>query len=139
MYRAINRVNAAGAGTPAHHHITGWRVICPVELVRNPVGGRLAVWTPKNHVFTVSGTADPPASRPAEFVYGGSRWLWLVNSANTGATFRLSGWPNEPRVWDAFTGKAIDVGTGSPRELTLPAYGVMAMRWTDGAGGAAKL
>ena len=72
-----------------------------------------------------------PSWTAAEFVYGGSHWLWLVNSANTGAMFRLSGWPNEPRVCDAFTGKAVNVGTGSPRELTLPAYGVAAMRWTN--------
>jgi hypothetical protein len=75
-----------------------------------------------------------PSWTAAEFVYDGNHWLWLVNSANTGATFRLSGWPNEPRVCDAFTGKAIDVGTGSPHELALPAYGVAAIRWTERAG-----
>jgi hypothetical protein len=75
-----------------------------------------------------------PSWTAAEFVYDGNHWLWLVNSANTGATFRLSGWPNEPRVCDAFTGKAIDVETGSPHELALPAYGVAAIRWTERAG-----
>jgi hypothetical protein len=76
---------------------------------------------------------EVPSWTAAEFVYDGSHWLWIINSASTCATFRLSGWPNQPRVCDAFTGKAIDVGTGPPRELTLPAYGVVAMRWTDGA------
>ncbi len=72
-----------------------------------------------------------PSWTAAEFVYEGSHWLWLINSANTPATFQLSGWPSEPRVWDAFTGKKIDVGTGSPWELTLPASGVTAIRWTN--------
>jgi len=81
---------------------------------------------------------EVPFWTAAEFVYDGSHWLWLINSANTPATFQLSGWPSEPRVWDAFTGKAIDVGTSSPWELTLPAYGVTAIRWTNGVGGTVK-
>jgi len=76
---------------------------------------------------------DVPSWTAAEFVYDGSHWLFLINSANNPATFSLSSWPREPRVQDAFTGNAIDVETDAAWELTLPAYGVTAIRWTNPA------
>ena len=76
---------------------------------------------------------EVPDWTAAEFVYDGSHWLFLINSANTPAVFSLSGWPRGVRVNDAFTGKAVNVQTDSSRELQLPAYGVAAIRWTRSA------
>jgi hypothetical protein len=71
--------------------------------------------TPPAETVTVGGDAETtttskqerqqreievPSWTAAEFVYDGSHWLWLINSANI-----------------------------------LPAYGVTAIRWTDGASG----
>ena len=76
---------------------------------------------------------EVPSWTAAEFVYEGSHWLFLVNSANTPAAFSLSGWPRGPQVKDAFSGDTIDVPADNPWELQLPAYGVAAIRWTKGA------
>jgi hypothetical protein len=74
---------------------------------------------------------DVPSWTATEYVYDGTHWLFLINSANTPAAFNLSGWPRGSQVKDAFNGKEIDVAIGSPWELTLPAYGVAAIRWTN--------
>ena len=74
---------------------------------------------------------EVPSWTAAEFVYDGNRWLFLINSANKAAMFRVNGWPRKARVNDAFTGKAIELDTDGPWDLKLPAYGVAALRWTD--------
>jgi hypothetical protein len=74
---------------------------------------------------------EVPSWTAAEFVYNGSRWLFLINSANKEAMFRLDAWPREARVNDAFTGETIELDTDGPLDVQLPAYGVVAFRWTD--------
>ena len=76
---------------------------------------------------------EVPSWTAAEFIYGGSHWLFLINSANTPASFGLSGWPHGVRVNEVFTGEAIDRQADRSWELQLPAYGVAAIRWTKGA------
>ena len=71
---------------------------------------------------------DVPSWTSAEFVYGDSRWLFLVNSANTPATFNVNGGQGS-RVEDVFGGMAIQVERDRPLRLDLPAYGVMCVRF----------
>jgi hypothetical protein len=68
----------------------------------------------------------------AEFAYGDSRWLFLVNSANEAADFTVTGWPEGSRAENAFDGTpaALPAG-GAPLTLTLPAYGVAALRFSQ--------
>jgi len=70
-----------------------------------------------------------PSWTAAEFVYGGSRWLFVINSANASAAFTVSGWPSGFGGEDAFTGKAMENQNGSSRHLNLPAYGVAGLRF----------
>lgn len=110
-------------------------------LTVQPTGDAAAAVTPGGDAERTTTNAqeraqrkvDVPSWTAAEFVYDGSHWLFLFNSANNPATFSLSGWPREPRVQYAFTGKAIDVETDAAWRLTLPAYGVTAIRWTNPA------
>jgi len=67
-----------------------------------------------------------PSWTAAEFVHGGSRWLFLINSANTAATFALTKLPLNSRLENAFAGTPFTLDRGS---LTLPAYGVAAIRF----------
>mgnify|MGYP003352381311 CR=1 FL=1 len=53
-------------------------------------------------------------------MYGGSRWLFVVNSGNDAATFKVTGVAEGAQVEDAFTGKAVE----RPQQINLPAYGV---------------
>ena len=70
-------------------------------------------------------TAPLPSWTAAEYAWGGSRWLFLVNSANAPAAFAVTGWPARGRGADAFTGQAIAL----EKRMELPAYGVAAIRF----------
>jgi hypothetical protein len=74
---------------------------------------------------------EVPSWTAAEFVYDNNRWLFLINSANKAAMFRVNGCPRKARVNDAFTGKTIELDIDGPWDLKLPAYGVAALRWID--------
>ena len=63
-----------------------------------------------------------------EFVYGGDHWLFLVNSSNDPAAFEVSGWPTGMRAENAFTSQPVALQT--PLRLGLPAYGVVALRFS---------
>jgi hypothetical protein len=67
----------------------------------------------------------------AEFAHGGRHWLFLVNSANEPAAFRVSGWPRGARIEDAFGGGAADLRGGV---VALPAYGVAGFRFAPRGG-----
>jgi len=73
-----------------------------------------------------------PAWTSAEFAFGDSRWLFLINSANSPAEFSVGGWPKESRAEDAFSGRAISIAVGDAQTVTLPAYGVVAIRFRNG-------
>ena len=66
-----------------------------------------------------------PSWTAAEFVQGSSRWLFLINSANTAATFNITGGPTGARVVNAFDGATINL----TEPVELPAYGVLAVRY----------
>jgi len=70
-----------------------------------------------------------PSWTSAEFAYGKSQWLFLVNSANTPTAFAVSGLPEGLRAENAFSGEAIQVGHGRPLRLDLHAYGVAGVRF----------
>ncbi len=61
-----------------------------------------------------------------EYVHGGSHWLFLVNSSNDPAAFEVAGWPAGARAEDGFSGRPVDLR--APLRLSLPAYGVVALR-----------
>ena len=63
----------------------------------------------------------------AEYAYGGCRWLFLVNSANSPATFAITGWPKGSCAQSTFTGSAVSLADATPLQLELPAYGVTAI------------
>jgi hypothetical protein len=65
----------------------------------------------------------------AEFAYGDSRWLFLVNSANSPAAFKITGWPKDSRAQDAFKQSPIPLTDTAPLPVDLPAYGVAAIRF----------
>jgi hypothetical protein len=68
----------------------------------------------------------------AEFAYGSRRWLFLVNSANSPATFSITGWPEGSRAENAFNGSPLRVVDASALQLELPAYGVTALSFGRG-------
>jgi hypothetical protein len=72
-----------------------------------------------------------PAWTAAEFAYGDSRWLFLVNSANTPGKFVISGWPAGSRAEDAFTGTAVALTDASGLPVSLPGNGVRAIRFSQ--------
>ena len=65
----------------------------------------------------------------AEFIHNGSDWLFLINSANGPATFALANLPVTGRPVNAFDDTPLALDHGN---LTLPAYGVTAIRYTPG-------
>ena len=67
----------------------------------------------------------------AEFAYGDSRWLFLVNSANTSASFKVSGCPKYSHAQNAFDGTAITLDRrATSLTVELPSYGVIAIRFS---------
>ena len=64
----------------------------------------------------------------AEYAYGDSRWLFLVNSANTNAAFELSGWPKQAVATNAFDDNPVVLPDDQPLVVDLPAYGVYALK-----------
>ena len=69
-----------------------------------------------------------PAWTSAELTYGDSRWLVLVNSANSPASFEVTGWAVQRRLTNAFDGSIIPLKPAKPLRLDLPAYGVLGIR-----------
>jgi len=65
----------------------------------------------------------------AEFAYGGRRWLFLVNSANSPAAFAITGWPQGSRAQNAFNDSVVCLPDAAPLQLELPPYGVAALRF----------
>jgi len=63
-----------------------------------------------------------PSWTAAEFLHKGSRYLFLINSANSAATLRLA---TNNRLENVFDGAPLTLDRGN---LTLPAYGVAGIR-----------
>lgn len=70
-----------------------------------------------------------PSWTSAEFLYRGSRWLFLVNSANAPAAFTVNDSPPGSGGEDAFTGKSLGDGGDRSRRFDLGAYGVVGLRF----------
>ena len=70
-----------------------------------------------------------PSWTAVEFFHHGSRWLFLVNSANSPASFTVAGWPEDSRAINAFAGTPIALKNSDPLRMELPAYGVSAIRF----------
>ena len=58
--------------------------------------------------------------------HGGNRWLFLINSANSPATFALTGLPAGVRLENAFDGAPLALDRNT---LILSAYGVAALKF----------
>ena len=71
-----------------------------------------------------------PAWTSAEFACGDSRWLFVINSANSSARFKINGWPSDVRAEDAFTGADIPLKDAGGLTINLPDYGVFAVRFS---------
>jgi hypothetical protein len=95
--------------------------------------------------LTLGGSAEPTTTSPAErakreinlaawtsaeFAYGGRRWLFLVNSANSPAAFAITGWPRGSRAQNAFNNSVVCLTDATPLQLELPAYGVAAISFS---------
>ena len=65
----------------------------------------------------------------ADIASNGSRFLFLINSANQPATFHIHGWPPGCVAEDAFTGQPAALPVDKALQATLPAYGVAAWRF----------
>lgn len=100
--------------------------------------------SPAKTGIELGGDAEPETSSPeesakrrvdfaswtkAEFAYGNSRYVFLIHSGNEPATFTLSGWPTGSRAENAFNGEIVPL-TGASLTVELPAYGVMAWRFS---------
>jgi len=72
---------------------------------------------------------DLPTWTAAEFAWGDSRWLILINSANSTAEFAVSGWPTASRAANVFDGAEIQLPESGTLSLAPPAYGVTALRF----------
>jgi hypothetical protein len=79
-----------------------------------------------------------PTWTAAEFAWGDSRWLFLVNSANSSAEFSVNGWPVGSHAENAFDGMAVMLPEGGALTLALPAYGVVALRFQQSAPGSVE-
>jgi len=75
-------------------------------------------------------TVDVPAWTAAEWKHEGSRWLFVVNSANTPASFLVDGLPQKGEVRNAFNGSPVKV-KGRTLRLNLAAYEVAALTSPD--------
>lgn len=71
----------------------------------------------------------------AEFAFAGSRWLFLINSANTPASFTVAGWPKNSRAFNAFNETPIILKNTATVSLELPPCGVCAVRFGKSNGG----
>ena len=70
-----------------------------------------------------------PSLTAVEFSHHDSRWLFLVNSANSPASFTVAGWPADSPAVNAFAGTPIALKNSDPLRMELPAYGVSAIRF----------
>lgn len=77
-----------------------------------------------------------PSWTAAEYRLDGATWLVLINSANTPATFAVSGWPAGARAQDACDNAVLSLPAVAPLQLELPAYGVTILRFSMSAKGA---
>ena len=73
-----------------------------------------------------------PTFTTAEFAYGSNRWLFIINSANSPASFSVSGWPKGSRAQDGFSGQCVALNESAPLVCELPAYGVTALEFSKG-------
>jgi hypothetical protein len=71
-----------------------------------------------------------PAWTYAEFAYGDSRWLFIINSAKTLSHFVVTGWPSGARAEDAFSGAAIRLKDSEGLPVNLAANEVFAVRFS---------
>lgn len=94
------------------------------------LGGKVEAGTTSDKERSIRGSRLG-AWTSAEFAYGDSRWLFLVNSSNTPSRFAVSGWPSGIKAQNAFSGSAIAL-PDSELPLELPANGVFAIRFSGG-------
>ena len=73
-----------------------------------------------------------PAWSSAEYAYGDSHWLFLINSANSPSRFVISGWPAGSSAENAFTGTAIPLNATPSLPVKLSGNGVFALRLSPG-------
>lgn len=72
---------------------------------------------------------EVPSWTAVEYVFGGDRWLFVINSANAPASFTIAGGPKGSRVANAFDGSPMVRSKADPLLVELSAYGVAAMRF----------
>ncbi len=69
-----------------------------------------------------------PSWTSSQYACDESRWLFVVNSANTPATFSVAGIPAGSRAQNAFNGALLCVTDGTAMQLEVPACGVAALQ-----------
>jgi hypothetical protein len=69
-----------------------------------------------------------PAWTAAEFAYQDSRWLFLINSANSPGRFVISGWPAGSQAQDAFTGRRVSLSEAEGLPVHLAGDEVVGLR-----------
>ena len=103
------------------------RQLAGKTVVSVTLGGKAEAGTTSENERTLRAT-NLPAWTSAEYACAGSRWLFLINSANSPARFAVSGWPAASRAEDAVTGAAIALGPDGNLPVDLPGCGVFAIR-----------
>jgi len=107
-----------------------------IELVKGngsatvPLGGAVQTGTTSERERAAR-EIKMPSWTTAEFLHRGSRYLFLINSANEPATFALGNLPLKSRAENAFDDSRIAWTNGM---LTMPAYGVVALRFAEPRG-----
>lgn len=93
------------------------------------LGGRVEAGTTSEQERSTR-SIQVPAWTSAEFAYGDSRWLFLINSANSPSRFEITGWPSGSLSRDAFTDAIVPLNDTEGLPVTLPANGVFAVRFS---------
>jgi hypothetical protein len=71
-----------------------------------------------------------PTYTTAELAYGSNRWLFIINSANSPASFNVTGWPKDSRAHEVFGGQRVNLPGSAPLVCEVPAYGVTALKFS---------
>lgn len=108
------------------------RMISGASPARVALGGRVEAKTTSEQE-RAGREVELPAWTTTAVAFEKNRWLFIINSANTNAEFSVSGWPSGAHAVSAFDGASVALPGDEPLSLTLPAYGVVALRFQASA------
>ena len=107
-------------------------MISGASPARVALGGRVEAKTTSEQE-RAGREVELPAWTTTAVAFEKKRWLFIINSANTNAEFSVSGWPSGAHAVSAFDGASVALPGDGPLSLTLPAYGVVALRFQASA------